>query len=288
MLQVYKSSNRLQQPRTESSPSSVPSDTQMQRPKRSFLRIPKSIKVYFTSPALLPSLALSLLYLTVLSFNSQMSTFLLLSGYTPTSLGVLRSVSIIFEISATWLGPCLISWIGPVRAGLWSVNWQMTILLTGVSLFWHLSVFSSVSEPLSIAPLLLSVILSRVGLWSFDLSVQLLVQDLVAAPYRGSFSTSEAALHNLFEMLAFASTLIWRRPDQFRYPAALSLGPTMCAAISFAAFVRRERGHLTHLNHCLRHGEKKRTGWDREEAGEEGEALILEEHGRRSTDVAGS
>ena len=79
--------------------------------------------------------------------------------------------------------------LGPTRTGLWAINWQAACTVGGISLFWFVS-------PPSMAAmgLVLGVILSRVGLWGFDLSVQILVQEvrlsfptqLLLLPLRGS------------------------------------------------------------------------------------------------------
>ena len=56
------------------------------------------------------------------------------------------------------------------------------------------------------------------------------------------------ALQNIFEMLSFASTIIWSRPEQFQYPVMISAGSVAVAAACFAAYVRKERGHLLHTS----------------------------------------
>jgi iron-regulated transporter 1 len=102
-----------------------------------------------------------------------MVTYLLSTGYTSTHIGALRTVSVIFEISATWIAPRVMAGIGPVRAGIWFVNWQMMCLAIAMGLF------STVHSPLlSASCLIAGVIPSRVGLWGFDLSVQVIIQEV--------------------------------------------------------------------------------------------------------------
>lgn len=136
-----------------------------------------SFTFYFRHAALLPSFSLALLYFTVLSFSGQMVTFLLAVGLTSVHVGVIRAASTIFELSATWVGPRLMSYMGTVRAGIWSLSWQMICL--GVGVIW-----SFAGERLSfggmgsVAGLVGGVILSRLGLWSFDLCAQSIVQEV--------------------------------------------------------------------------------------------------------------
>ena len=85
----------------------------------------------------------------------------------------MRTVSVALEISATWLAPRAMDKVGPLRTGLWSINWQISFLLCAVVVFWI------VQSPLMAAlGLVFGVVLSRIGLWGFDLSVQILVQEV--------------------------------------------------------------------------------------------------------------
>ena len=140
------------------------------------------LSFYTHHPAFLPSLALSLLYFTVLSFSGQMITYLLSvrdtrpnnpPTFSTTCIGLLRTLAAISEMLATWLAPAIMKRIGPTRTGLWAINWQATCAVGGITLFWFVS-------PTSMAALglVLGVILSRVGLWGFDLSMQILIQEV--------------------------------------------------------------------------------------------------------------
>ena len=148
------------------------------RSTRSRLLPISSIPFYFRHSAFRPSFSLALLYLTVLSFSGQMITYLLAVGYTSLYVGVARTVSTIFELSATWIAPRLMKRIGVVRGGIWSLCWQMVWLAAGVS--WLFSDFRGLGTN-SIVPatgLAVGVALSRVGLWGFDLCAQNIVQDV--------------------------------------------------------------------------------------------------------------
>ena len=78
---------------------------------------------------------------------------------------------------ATWLAPAIMKRIGPTRTGLWAINWQAACAVGGITLFWFVL-------PTSVAAmgLVVGVILSRVGLWGFDLSVQIIVQEVYFPP----------------------------------------------------------------------------------------------------------
>ncbi|KAE8320794.1 Ferroporti-1 [Aspergillus sergii] len=198
---------------------------------------------YFRHPVFLPSFAGALLYLTVLSFSGQMVTWLLSTGYNSTRVGIARTLAVAFEVLATWIAPWLMGRIGPTRAGLWLANWQIASLVAGMSIFWMFP-----DQPLiSASGLVGGTILSRVGLRGFDLCVQILVQEGVEAENRGNFSSIEAAWQNAFEIGSFISTIVFSRPDQFEWPALISVIATCLAGILYTVFVRMQRGHLIHV-----------------------------------------
>lgn len=141
----------------------------------------KSLPFYTHHPAFLPSIALAMLYLTVLSFSGQMVTFLIASGFSSTHVGAVRTASTALELSATWLSPRLVGRIGAVRAGMWSLSWQMGWLGLGVGWF-----FAGVGEDWNlnglgpVLGLVGGVAMSRVGLWGYDLAAQSIIQDVRA------------------------------------------------------------------------------------------------------------
>lgn len=224
-----------------------------------------SLQSYFSHRACLPSFSLTLLYFTVLSFSGQMITYLASVGWNSMHIGIARTVSVGFEISATWLGPLVMRKVGPVRSGIWFLNWQMLCLACGVAVFWVAE-----SPHIAASALVLATIFSRVGLWGFDLSAQIIVQEVrhaallnhvhsltcllcqeIEPEHRGSFSSVEASLQNAFEMCSFVATAIFYRPEQFRWPLLSSYAAVLTAAILYSAFVRSRRGHLLHLSDCI-------------------------------------
>ncbi|KAB5513157.1 Ferroporti-1 [Coniochaeta sp. 2T2.1] len=217
------------------------------------LPLPPSLSHYLHHRAFLPSISLCLLYLTVLSLSGQMVTYLLSLGFTSLQVGLVRFVSTLFELSATFVAPLLMRRIGVVRAAMWSLSWQMGWLALGAGLF-----FADVGgkgegmgEVGRAMGLVVGVVVSRVGLWSYDLCAQGIVQDEVEAAHRGSFSTVEAAFQNLFELASYVTTIIFSRPDQFRWPVVISIAAVYVAGGLYASFVRQRRGHLFHKPACL-------------------------------------
>jgi solute carrier family 40 (iron-regulated transporter), member 1 len=135
----------------------------------------KDFGLYFKHPAFLPSFAGALLYLTVLSFAGQMVTYLVSAGYSSMHIGIARGLSVAFEVLATWVAPWLMGKIGPIRSGLWLISWQMIFLGAGMAFFWT---YAKDRPVVSASVLVAGTILSRLGLRGFDLSVQLIVQEV--------------------------------------------------------------------------------------------------------------
>lgn len=129
---------------------------------------------FATSKVFLASFALSLLYLTVLSFGATMTTYLLHSGFSPLEVSCMRIGSVAAELSGTWIAPIIMNRIGPIRSGLWFLNWQFCCVAGAAAVYvpWDSN------SQLVAGCLVIGVALSRVGLWGFDLSVQFLVQEV--------------------------------------------------------------------------------------------------------------
>lgn len=61
----------------------------------------------------------------------------------------------------------------------------------------------------------------------------------------------EAAFQNLFELASYGTTIIFSRPEQFKWPVVVSIGAVYLAGGLYAGFVRKRRGHLFHRPTCL-------------------------------------
>ncbi|KAH7310464.1 Ferroporti-1 [Stachybotrys elegans] len=200
-------------------------------------------RLYFQHKAFLPSFSEALLNLTVLSFGASMVTYLLSSSYSSYQVAMSRTVSVTFEVLATWIAPWVMRRIGPLRAGMWFSTLQLSMLMAGGAIFW-----ACLQEPMiSASGIVGGTILSRVGLWGFDLCTQIIIQEEVEAENRGAFSSVEAAWQNMFEMLAYGSTAIFHRPEDFKWPVLISIVATALCNMGYATFLWKRRGHLLHL-----------------------------------------
>lgn len=234
-----------------SSPSSARRPSQTTLPKRTsayFGHLIQPWVEYVQNKAFLASFSLSLLYFTVLSTGVQMQTYLFTLGFTSIEVSMMRLGAVAVELLATWAAPILMNKIGPVRSGLWFLNEQLACIAVSVALYMSATAGTKAAG----YSLICGITFSRLGLWGFDLSVQYLVQEDVPEETRGKFSACEMALQNVSELISFATTIIWARPEQFEFPVLVSAGAVAVSACCFAAFVRERRGHLLHTSKCLK------------------------------------
>ena len=64
---------------------------------------------------------------------------------------------------------------------------------------------------------------------------------------RGSFSSTEVALQNFFELLAYVLTIALPRVSEWRYPVLVSGIVVLVAGVVYASYLRARRGHLVHI-----------------------------------------
>jgi iron-regulated transporter 1 len=107
-----------------------------------------------------------------------MVTYLLHTGFTSLQVSYMRIGSVAAELSATWTAPMIMNRIGPIRSGLWFLNWQFVCVAAAAAAFVGWDSDSRVVA----GTLVVGVAMSRIGLWGFDLSVQFLVQE-VSLPF---------------------------------------------------------------------------------------------------------
>jgi iron-regulated transporter 1 len=89
--------------------------------------------------------------------------------------------------------------------------------------------------------------LSRLGLWTFDLTAQQLAQTRITPDGRSSFAGVETSLVGVFELGHWMAALIaGGHAERFRWLALGSLGAVGASMSMYMFWLRRERGHLVH------------------------------------------
>jgi len=200
-------------------------------------------------PVFYSSLSISLLYLTTLSFDGLLITYLLdFRNYSSPFIAGMRGICAVAGLAGTAVMPILEKKLGLVRAGTWSINSQLLCLIPVLASF-----FVTVSPGERHGPLWSTVLLftflpaSRVGLWSIDLvNLKELQEDLAEHPHRNTLMGLQVAMQNIFDLLHYALVIILSHPAQFKWTAVVSVGSVGAAAISYMVYNRKARGHLVH------------------------------------------
>ncbi|KAH9935560.1 uncharacterized protein B0H18DRAFT_416644 [Fomitopsis serialis] len=221
---------------------------------------------FIQHPIFLSSISISCLYFTVLSFDGTMISYLKSESYTDPFIAGMRGLNVVAGLLGTVAMPFLERRLGLVRAGNWSI-WSEVVCLLPVTL----SFFVGGGQPNAHGPawksalLFGGMMLSRIGLWAFDLcQLKELQLALASHPRRNAMwatycslfcsdglknchrSALQYSLQNIADMLKYVLTMILSRPSQFRTAALTSFVSVVIGATTYLGYVRRERGHILH------------------------------------------
>ncbi len=100
--------------------------------------------------------------------------------------------------------------------------------------------------------LVAGVITCRIGLWTFDLAVQQLVQEKVVEEERGVVTGVMFAMNSINDMLHYGLVIAAPRPENFNILTVISFLMVSLGWVLYAVYVRKNRGHLTHFGDCIR------------------------------------
>lgn len=185
---------------------------------------------YWQQPVAAAGLALSLLYLNALTLGTLMIAYLLSRGMAMKTVGLWRGLSAISGLCGTVVYRHLRKRFSLVVVGFFSILFQCFILSIGiVSLFLP-------NEPdysgTTMALLIGSVILSRIGLYAFDISVTQLMQEHIPAPIRGAIGGTQQSLNAAFQIASFVLSMAFQKPSGFPVYATVGyLGTVLATAL---------------------------------------------------------
>ena len=116
--------------------------------------------------------------------------------------------------------------------------------------------------------MLLGVICCRIGLWTFDLAVQQLVQENVKEEERGVVGGVMNAMNSVMDMMHYVLVIAAPRPEHFRILTVISVGMVTLGLILYNTYLRKVRGHIFHVKDCYH--------WTRRKVrGERGGSVLL-------------
>lgn len=253
---------------------STPQSTAKARFTRLAMRINKSVKddilqqyrdwkLFVRLPVFLTSLCISLLYMSVLSFDPTFIAYLKSETlYSDAFIAGMRAVGVVTGLIGTFLMPVMQKRIGLVRTGSYSLFAELFPLIPAVVSLWITGSptdrfgLSDKRRPSWNTGLLFSgLALSRIGLWAFDLTQLAMIQTALSpeqlgvdASRKNALMALQFSLQNMFDLGHYGLTLGWNKPDEFKYAATVSLGAVGAATLIYLVFyARRVRGHIVHL-----------------------------------------
>jgi len=204
--------------------------------KRAWCAARDSFDAYTREPMAFTGASLAMLYLTVMSFGNIMTGYLRAIGASQVDIAAFRGVGALAGLLASVLYPVLHTrWaLGSIaQAAVW---WQWSCVAVAavacmpmVPLAEHARFYLLVSF----------VVLSRFGLWCFDMAANQLIQEGVHREEFGRFNTVQESLQMAFEMLAYAATLVLADTSRFWVLAVISTSATGAAALNFSCCARR-------------------------------------------------
>ncbi|KAH7920921.1 hypothetical protein BV22DRAFT_1198573 [Leucogyrophana mollusca] len=195
-------------------------------------------------PVFYTSLSIASIYLTVLSFDGTMLTFLKDSRrYTDPFIAGQRAACTVAGLTGTILFPIVSRKVGLVRTGSWSI-WSEFMCLMPVVVSLYIGAPASKSNTPETVPAwnaallfggvltfdapaltkaMAGMALSRIGLWMFDLAqLQILQESLESNPRRNRLTSLQYTLQNMFDMAKYALTMGLASPSEFRWAGLVS------------------------------------------------------------------
>ncbi|KAJ7698066.1 Ferroporti-1 [Mycena rosella] len=194
-------------------------------------------------PVFLSSVSISLLYLTVLSFEGTMLGYLKTLDFRDDFLAGMRGLCVVTGLIGTLVTVPLERKLGSARAGSWSI-WSMVVCLLPVMASFY--IFGP-RNTLGAGLLFGGMALSRVGLWSFDLIQTKQLQDALSSHARRNTLTAlQLTMQSVADLLKYVLTMVLSRPSQFRWAGLVSFVSVSSGAVVYLLYLRKERGHIFH------------------------------------------
>ncbi|KAJ7157945.1 Ferroporti-1 [Mycena crocata] len=194
-------------------------------------------------PVFMSAVSISLLYLTVLSFEGTMLGYLKTLDFRDDFLAEMRGLCVVTGLIGTLVTVPLEKKLGSARAGSWSI-WSMVACLLPVMASFY--IFGP-RNTLGAVLLFGGMALSRIGLWSFDLIQTKQLQDALASHARRNTLTAlQFTMQNVADLLKYVLTMILSRPSQFRWAGLVSFLSVSSGAMVYLVYLKKERGHIFH------------------------------------------
>ena len=141
----------------------------------------------------------------------------------------------------TFVFPCLLRCIGSVpQTGAVSL-WAFWLFIMPAGVSFAIDAINGVDSTiggLRVSPylMLVTVALSRIWLWCFDLAECQIMQEWVEENERGTMNSVQTAMYQVFWVLLSVQGMALSDPSDFFVLAILSVATVFCAALIFTAW----------------------------------------------------
>ena len=195
---------------------------------RRFAFLPRGLDLYLQQPISFAGIGAAILYLNVLSFGTIMTAYLVFRGMSYESIGMLRGISSTIGIIGTFAYRISSKQYNLAFIGASSITFQFLCLsLSFASMYIP-------NDRVSLNLLIVGVIASRIGLYSFKLTITQLMQQMIPEDIRGIIGGVQKSLNGLFDLATYGLGLIFAKPEEFNFLVTTgftSVGITLCLYI---------------------------------------------------------
>lgn len=196
------------------------------------------------------TLAYAFLYFTALSPHGiPLSAYLAASGVSPLYLGMFRGAGALAGTVGTSLFHCATKAFGVRRASLYHVVGQAVVVVFAAMVFpshQHTSTDDDLGLSTAIVLFMVAVVLSRVGLYGFDLGVLGMQQDLVDERDRNAVGAVVSALCSFFTLSMYALTIGVSDVEDFHTVTWLSALAVVISAVTYMSWINLWHSHEHH------------------------------------------
>eukprot|EP00928_Gymnodinium_smaydae_P022985 TRINITY_DN19139_c0_g2_i1.p1 TRINITY_DN19139_c0_g2~~TRINITY_DN19139_c0_g2_i1.p1 ORF type:complete len:553 (-),score=61.14 TRINITY_DN19139_c0_g2_i1:166-1752(-) len=214
--------------------------------------------IWWSHPAGLQFLSCSyaLLYLTVLSPHGALLTAFLQLGQVPSwQLSLVRGAGALLGIVGTMARPVMGRCLGDRSADALSVCWLAAWMLIALLSFESASVGRVQGVSFSLVLFMASVCLGRPGLYSFELGVLNMEQQLVDRRHRSAIGAVDTALTSLATVVMYGSGMYWSDVADFGLLVQGSSFFVGCGALTYLAWTVLFKSKMhRHVNEEEGHG----------------------------------
>lgn len=139
-----------------------------------------------------------------------MTSYLVWVGVPLNVIGIFRGFSSIIGLLGTVAYHISSYSRGLAKTGMWAISFQFSCITLSV-----LSFYFQNHRVLQVFLLVLGVCASRIGLWTFDLTITQYMQQSIRENIRGQIGGVQNSLEGFFDLLTFILGICLPHPNQF-------------------------------------------------------------------------